>query len=361
MKIFQKKLNKAPAYEFEKQYKDTDLLFFDIETTGFSAKTTVLYLIGCVYCQSGEWYSIQWFADDNTSEKNMLVSFFEFLKGYKLLIHFNGDGFDIPYILRKCEQHGLDYNFSSIESFDIYKKVSPIKKFLKLENLKQKTIEKFLDIPREDAYSGGELIQIYGNYLRSRYAKTDQSEELLSLLLLHNQEDIENLLLVTEILYYADIFSNDLYVSYADLAEEELILSIHLKSELPKRISFGNDNFYFLAFRENATLKVKLYKNELKFFYDNYKDYYYLPQEDTAIHKSVAFYVDKDFRTKAKAATCYSKKTGSFVPQFHEIVSPYFKIDYFDKVTYVETTNDFLNDRPLLGHYAKHILQNMNK
>ena len=45
-------------------------------------------------------------------------------------------------------------------------------------------------------------------------------------------------------------------------------------------------------------LLVIIYQGELKHFYPNYREYYYLPHEDRAIHKSVALYVDRNFRTK---------------------------------------------------------------
>lgn len=347
------------SYDFSPQYKIEELLFFDIETTGFSAQTTVLYLIGCVYYKDNSWNSIQWFADNNTSEIDMLISFFNFLSDYKLLIHYNGDGFDIPYILRKCKQHKLNYDFSKIHSLDIYKKIQPYKKFLKLDNLKQKTIEKFLDIERNDKYSGGELIQIYGSYLKGHYYNSPNTDQLLHLLLQHNKEDIHGMLKLATILNYCDFFESNLIVTQSTIIDDELVLSLSLSCVLPKRISFGNNSCYFLAFQRNATLRIKLYKEELKFFYSNYKDYYYLPQEDTAIHKSVAFYVDKDFRTKAKAANCYSKKSGSFVPQYKEIITPYFKIDYFDKISYIETTPEFLDNKELLAQYTKHILMHM--
>lgn len=359
MQIFKNKLEGTLTYDFSPQYNKEDILFFDIETTGFSAETTVLYLIGCVYYKDNSWNSIQWFADNNTSELDMLTAFFNFLSSYKLLIHYNGDGFDIPYISKKCNKYQLNHNFSQIHSFDIYKKIQPYKKFLKLENLKQKTVEKFLDIQRNDVYSGGELIQIYGSYLKGKYCNSPDTENLLHFLLLHNKEDIHGMLKLTTILNYCDIFKKDITVYQCSIEENELILNITLPCSLPKRISFGNDTFYFLAYQENGTLRIKLYKDELKFFYSNYKDYYYLPEEDTAIHKSVAFYVDKDFRTKAKAANCYSKKSGSFVPQFRELISPYFKIDYFDKISYVETTQELLEDKDRLAQYAKHILEHM--
>ena len=46
-----------------------DLLFFDIETTGFSGDTSQLYLIGCTYHDGFGWRLIQWFADSRESER----------------------------------------------------------------------------------------------------------------------------------------------------------------------------------------------------------------------------------------------------------------------------------------------------
>ena len=62
-------------------------------------------------------------------------------------------------------------------------------------------------------------------------------------------------------------------------------------------------------------LSIRVYKGTLKYYYPNYKDYYYLIYEDTAIHKSVGEFVDKDARIKATKETCYTKKDGTFLPQ----------------------------------------------
>ena len=52
-----------------------ETIYFDIETTGFSADVTALYLIGCIYYETGNWKLIQWFAEDNVSEKEALTAF----------------------------------------------------------------------------------------------------------------------------------------------------------------------------------------------------------------------------------------------------------------------------------------------
>ena len=52
------------------------ILFLDIETTGFTSRTSYLYMIGCAYYQAGKWRTIQWMADDYSQEGDILTAFF---------------------------------------------------------------------------------------------------------------------------------------------------------------------------------------------------------------------------------------------------------------------------------------------
>lgn len=343
-----------------------ETVFFDIETTGFSPVHTKLYLIGCLYYdqKNKAFNTVQWFLDDNSNERELILSFIEFIKNYKYIVHFNGEGFDIPYITHKCRLLGIEDSlsriFSDLESIDLYKICQTLKNILKLPSLKQKAIEEFLGISRKDTLSGGELIKIYDEYLKN---KTNNS---LALLILHNLDDIKGLVGLLEIIKYKKLFDgsfdiHSISIENAGYAHkdnmQEAIIELSLNYTLPSRISGGNNIFYMTAFDNKAKLKIAVYTNELKFFYPNYKDYYYLPKEDCSIHKSVAFYVDKNFRTQAKAANCYSKKTGRFLPQTAEIISPYFKIEYNDKITYFEITDEFLKDVANIKIYSLHILK----
>ena len=67
-----KKLDLPDTYPLDRIGPLSDLLFFDIETTGFSGDTSNLYLIGCTYFQEGSWNLIQWFADTKAAEKDLL-------------------------------------------------------------------------------------------------------------------------------------------------------------------------------------------------------------------------------------------------------------------------------------------------
>ena len=43
-----------------------------------------------------------------------------------------------------------------------------------------------------------------------------------------------------------------------------------------------------------------------RLYYLDYKNYYYLPNEDMAVHKSVAVSVDRTHREKAAPENCYT-------------------------------------------------------
>lgn len=336
-----------------------DSVFFDIETTGFSPSNTSLYLIGCARRKGDVICIDQFFADSPKEEKLLLTAFFELLKQYQTIITFNGLGFDIPYLKAKCSQYRILEPFENFTYIDMFKSLSKFKKIFKLPNFKQKTVEKFLDIPREDLYSGGDLINVYHTYVSS---PTAEGQRLLQT---HNYEDVLGMIDLLPILSYLQLFQGgftlvsvekNLYEDYAALPKRECIFTLKNNFAVPKRISYGIDDFYLTCYQDTTKLSVKIYDGELKFFYPNYKDYYYLPQEDTAIHKSVAFYVDKDYRTKAKAATCYSKKTGCFLPQQEVVISPYFKLEYYDKTTYFELTDELLEHPQDLRPYVLHVL-----
>lgn len=369
-------LNQMPAYVFEDEYDLNKIVFFDIETTGLSAQTSYLYLIGCAYYKNGSFCLIQWFCENISEERQLIVSFFDFIKNYDVLIHFNGSGFDIPFIQEKCRILGLDFSFDNIVSLDIYKIIKPYRRIFNLNNMRLKTIESFLNIQRKDKLDGEELISVYAGYLgKKRYEKLKQSRFpgfksnepaestiLLQQLLLHNEDDIRGLLLISSVLNYTALFEKPIRILSAKTDGDKLVIHFEISRKLPEAITFGDGLAGITAAEDTATLTVQTYDGELKHFYENYKDYYYLPAEDCAIHKSVAGFVDKAYRTKAKPSNCYTKKQGLFAPQYDKWLSPYFMQNYQDKLTFVEIHTDSLLKEDKLELYVmqmlKHFLSN---
>ncbi len=336
-------------------------IFFDIETTGFSPKQTSLYLIGCARRIGDTLYLDQFFAEQPAEEECILTAFFRLLQPGQTIITYNGIGFDIPYLKAKCSQYDIPEPFSGFSYLDMFKSVSKLKHIFHLENYRQKTIEKYLDIPRDDLYSGGELIEIYHTYTGNA------DEKLLELLLLHNYEDVLGMIDLLPMLSYTHIFQGKFQkISSVELCDcknydgtfgKELLISIVPDYPLPKKISCRAGDVYLTGDQDNIRLVIPVVLDALKYFYPNYKDYYYLPEEDTAIHKSVAAYVDKEHREQARASTCYTRKKSLFLPQFRKnFLAPAFYHDYGDRQSYFEYSDSFQNDSKLLKEYVKHLL-----
>ncbi|MDD6157113.1 MAG: ribonuclease H-like domain-containing protein [Lachnospiraceae bacterium] len=341
---------------------DEKTIFFDIETTGFSPKHSHVYLIGCARKIGEKLHIDQFFAENPGEEGRVIQAFLEILKDYTTIISFNGVGFDIPFLKAKCDLLGIPETLKDLHYLDIFKSVSEIKFLLKLPNYKQKTIEEFLGLERDDKYSGGELINVYLEYTQN------PDEEKEQLLLLHNYEDIIGMTDLLPILTYLEIFHDQYaikeiqvgtYRSIDGTNQQELLITIQNDYPVPKRVSYQYREFYLIMKDEVTTLRVPVYSGELHFFHSDYKDYYYLPQEDMAIHKSVAGYVDKGYREKAKISNCYTRKTGDFLPQYSTIMQPEFRKEYKDKVSYFEITEDFYSSDIMLRRYVDHILKLM--
>lgn len=347
------------SYPLERLAPLERVLFLDIETTGFTARSSYLYLIGCAYYLAGKWRTIQWMAESYEQETDILKAFFEFSKPYRYLVHFNGNNFDLPFITQKCQQHELPYSFDNFEGIDLYRRISPYKFFLKLPNCKQKTLEQFLGINRKDVFSGSELIGIYNDYIKN---PTEFSENAL---LLHNADDLKGMLETLPMLNYYDLFNHPVRArkvqanSYRDVnggQRKELIITLALDQPLPKLVQANAGSCFFRGEGSEAIIKIPIYEEELKYFYSNYQNYYYLPTEDVALHKSVAGFVDKDNRIPASAANCYTRKFSTYLPQWDVLFEPFFKRDYKSSELYFELTEDLKKDRQAFSDYAAHIL-----
>ena len=376
MKTWQTELTPFSNNPYVKTFFTPSSVFFDIETTGFSASHNQIYMIGYAYQRESKIFIHQLFAETPSEESEILAAFLDTLSSYDTLISFHGTGFDVPFLKDRCAHYKMPEHFDSFRHLDIYKKLSKYKTIFNLPNLKQKTLEKFLGIAREDLYSGGDLISIYLEYAKLSLKnngsnhKNDaasflSSEEACALLKLHNYEDIEGMIKLLPLLSYPRFFEGYFQVSfwethnwktYEGTDGLELILSLELELPLPMPFTHPLGKLYVSGSSNQVKLRIELFAGELKYFYPNYKDYYYLPAEDMAVHKSVAAYVDKNYRVQATAATCYCKKSGRFLPQYQELFVPSFKQEYQDKISWFELTENFTGNKDTLKKYAVHFI-----
>ena len=329
-----------------------EALLFDIETTGFSPRNAFVYLIGCAFYSGSDWRVRQFLAEDARQERQVLEAFLSFSASFPLWVHFNGHTFDVPFLMSRARTLGLSFAQPSGQ-LDLYKSISPYKNLLQLPGCRQKQLEEYLGIRREDPYHGGELIGLYLSYTKNH------SEELLAPVLLHNREDLSGLVSVCRLLAVPSLFEKDGFsVPEASYDAGALSLSLQLNLPLPAAIACQTGPFCLAARQDRAVLRVSAHTGELKYFYPDYKNYAYLPLEDQAIHKSVAIYVDKTQRMPATAATCYTRRQGVFVPAPgpFSCQAPLFKENHEARQTFLLMDDAFLSNASLLTEYVKEAL-----
>ncbi|MBO5302420.1 MAG: ribonuclease H-like domain-containing protein [Lachnospiraceae bacterium] len=358
-----KQINKVlplPETPYITQYFTENCVFFDIETTGFSPKNAFVYLIGIAVRKGNQIHIQQFLAEKRTDEKDILSAFYQQIAYADTLITFNGTGFDIPFLKGRDNLYNLEQCWDTYWHIDLYKLTGKFAHLFHLPNKKQKSLELFLGINRDDLYSGGELISVYRDYEKD---KDSHKEELL---LLHNYEDVLGMTDLLSLLSYRDLFSNHFHVNsakmqtyrpyHAEADAWELFIDISVEIPFPKPFFYQGDFCTIKCEGDSVRLVTKIFYGELKFFYDNYKDYYYLPEEDMAVHKSVASFVDAAHRKKATATTCYTKKTGYFLPQTDKIFTPVFYPEKKSRISFFEVTEEFLTDKDALYNYAVQLI-----
>ena len=456
-----------------------DVLFFDIETTGLSARSASLYLIGVLTYTvvasitrerntsaptssittsldtsapepAGHWTLLQYFCEDVSDEPAVLQAFFGLLRTKKILISYNGDGFDIPFLRHMVEQYGLRtprphhstalhdcadcpgtdesaiadarplYSFDTVESFDLFKKFRPLKHLLGLPDLKLKSCERFLGIDREDRFTGGELIEVYFEWQKTK------APALLDTLLLHNAEDIANLPNLLPLLRYCALPHSDFRLRAHERLQDGATPLVHLSFTLlspmspsahasvekdireatddrrlhcidasgngtrevtddrrqhgtetnesdarevtddrrlhwpaltlPKPMDLRGDFWALHAEGSAVELYVQLFEGERKLFFADFEHYYYLPAEDQVIHQSLAEFVDRSARKKACARNCYQRVSGCFLPEWSEVYTPALQAEYRDKLRYAQYSDALFDDEAKAVTYLKSFL-----
>ena len=336
----------VPLYPIEKFCPVEKALFVDIETTGLKKETTSLYLIGCGFYTSDGFMTRLFFADNSSEEELILNDFASFIKGFSNLFHFNGLKFDIPYLEYKAGKYNMTGMFDGIVQTDVYRLCAPLRFLLFPDSMRQKAIESFLGIPRDDLYNGGELIEVYKRY------ESTPNESDLSLLVTHNREDVLGMHLIMPILSYLDFKDADLefigytinrYTDYNGDNLEELLLEYSCGISVVRSFTSKTGSMYLKYSAETSRLLIRLpiYTCEMKIFFDDWRNYRYLPGEDTVILKELAATLSKDRYIKATKETCYQRVSGKFVKQPSDLFKPVLKTAYKDKKKYFRFPDSF--------------------
>ena len=275
-------------------------VFYDIETTGLSRNSTFCYLIGAVAFEDGKWQMYQWFAQREQDEPLLLKEFSRFLSSASVTIQYNGNQFDQPYLEERYRIHKFPSPFEEKPSFDLYQILKPLKFLLKLPSMKQPALEEFLSLPVRTYMDGHDCIRLFRNYLKS------QNPEAAEILMGHNQEDLQGLGQILSMTSYLNIKEGKYEPEEAVFDGEHLLMTVRLSEALPVPFSNGTTDFYIKGEDTLLRLIIRTKNGQTKQYYPNFKDYHYIPSEDTAMPKSLSACLDKSLRKAARPETCYT-------------------------------------------------------
>ena len=327
-------------------------ILFDIETLGFSSKYQPIYMIGYAYSSNNQTYLYQLFSESNDDEINLLNEFLHKLHSFQTMITFNGQMFDILYIKNRCKLYDLDVDFSYFESIDLFLQAKKLSKIIALDHYKQKNLEEFLGIHREEYISGGELISVYKKYLQH------SSKEDLDMLLLHNYEDVLYMIPLMKLLHYEMNLkdtSNSFNFKYE--SDQRIFFYKEVLTDFPVTIYYETDTMFIQLKKNIIQGSLKLYQGTLKYFFSNTKDYVYLTKDEMILPKQLADNIPASEKCVAKKEQCFAPCEGLFLNLFftdqsklHLQNEKIYQSEYTDKKRYIKIDPDNISPE-WLNHY----------
>jgi hypothetical protein len=211
----------------------------------------------------------------------------DLIKSKKYIITYNGNSFDIPFLLEKAEQNNINIDFNCLIKIDLYNYMQKFKNKINVVDLKLKTVEKYFSIERKDTLGGKDVLTLYEAY------QLEPRKEFSYLILKHNYEDVYNLPLVMnnifdlydEVLYLKDIIVT---INNRDISVKRNLLSCYFNV-------ITNINKDFISHSMNYNMKLSVNSQVLEinipvnFFKDeNIKEFYYLNNDEYRIKSFTA-------------------------------------------------------------------------
>ncbi|QXM06321.1 ribonuclease H-like domain-containing protein [Crassaminicella indica] len=254
-------------------YGDANFAIFDIETTGLNPRFHKVILIGLLYIENGKISIKQFFCNNKKEEKELLSAFKEEIQEFDILINYNGNTFDIPFLNKRFLANEIDYSIKTYQSIDLLKLIRRVQKKLNLNNCKLKSVEAYLGIHRNDKISGKESVTLYNQY------EKEKNKQIKDIILLHNYDDlyyfskafmILDKIHIEQILQaFPQIFhiykKNTCYISKQYIKDNSFHLEgVYKNNHINNYIAYEN-GFCFEYVKNTNTFKIKipLYKGRL--------------------------------------------------------------------------------------------------
>jgi len=183
------KLCREPAIS---QGEMASAVFVDTETTGLEQNAgTLVFLVGMLYFQDGEFHIRQYFMDGVAGEAAMLAAAAEFISDFSILVTFNGKSFDLPMLQMRLNMQNIPNKLDQLPHADLLFPARRLWK-LRLGTCRLTALERLiLGLHRTGDVAGAQIPEVYYRYL------SDRDPAPLASVFYHNAQDLLTLLAIT--------------------------------------------------------------------------------------------------------------------------------------------------------------------
>lgn len=254
---------------FSEYFGGKKIVVADIETTGLSPKYNSVFLGGAVVPEGKGLLVRQYFAESRGEEQELLKEYCGFLAEQDVVVTYNGNSFDLPFLAKRLKKQRLDPRLlDSLYPLDLYRVISKYSHLRKLlPDLKQKTVEVYMgdSVDRTDTISGKETADLY-----ERYVNCDvpyQRDRMEAPLLLHNRDDVVRLGDLLRILRNLDLhkilFSEGIPLIAGD--SRMILYDVKIKNrEIEASGRLAGNPSDFISYGEGAKVRVSGKKRKLE-------------------------------------------------------------------------------------------------
>jgi len=248
--------------------------FLDIETTGLSRQYSDIISITVLLYELNSYKIYQIFCQYKIDEPEALKFLKDLIKSKKYVITYNGNSFDIPFLISKTQKHKINIDFDCFIKIDLYNYMRQMRSKIQIADLKLKTAEEYFNIKRNDTLGGKDVTVLYEAY------KIEPRKEFSYLIMQHNYEDVFNLPILLnnifdlydDILYYNSLIvkvsSQDFFIKKNSLFCKFNIISDYKTDYIHPGINF-NLNLNINAQAMEINIPVGFFKDNVisEFYY----------------------------------------------------------------------------------------------
>lgn len=253
--------------------------FIDIETTGLNRSYSDIISITALLYHEDCYKIYQIFCEYKIDEPEALKFLKELIHTKKYIITYNGNSFDIPFLVSKSKKYSINIDFNYFQKIDLYSWLRNFKNKIQIDNLKLSTVEEYFNIKREDTIKGQDVITLYEAY------RIEPRKEFSYLIMQHNYEDVYNLPILLnnifnlydDVLYYNDFIVK---INHEDfkIKRNTLYCKFNVINNCPTDYIHPGINFSLTINSAAQTMELKI---PVGYFKDEkIKEFYFIDNND---------------------------------------------------------------------------------